>query len=360
MRITAVIMAGGKGERFWPRSRTAYPKQFLSLTSNRKTMIQLTVERISSIVAMEDIFIVTNKDYIALVREQLPDIPVENILAEPVARNTAPCIGYAAAIINRKYDDAVMLVLPSDHLIHNNELYLDTLRNAIDIAQDGENLVTLGITPTYPETGYGYIHFAKDEGKYGRKSGVYKVRRFVEKPSLKIAKEYLASGDYLWNSGMFVWKISTIKLMFEKFLPATYDGLIKLRDSYKTPEYLKVLEEVFTNFASESIDYAIMEKANNIYTLPGNFGWDDVGSWLALERINGADKDGNVILGDVVKYDAKNNIVYGSGKTIAIVGLEDSVVVQTEDAVLICAKNAVNNIKDVVHLLKKQGRENLL
>ena len=206
MKKTALIMAGGRGERFWPKSRQQLPKQFLSLTDDNKTMIQLTVERILPLVAMEDIYIATNQDYKALVREQLPDLPEQNILCEPVGRNTAPCIGLGAVHIARKYEDALMFVLPSDHLIKMNTIFLRTLRDACEVAEQGDNLVTIGITPDTPETGYGYIRFDADR-TLGR---AFAVEQFVEKPSLDKAKEYLASGQYMWNSGMFTWKVSTI------------------------------------------------------------------------------------------------------------------------------------------------------
>ena len=202
MNITALIMAGGRGERFWPRSRRNMPKQFLTITDDGKTMIQLTVERIALLVKMEDIYIATNKDYRKLVLEQLPGIPEENILCEPVSRNTAPCIGLGAVHIAQKHKDALMLVLPSDHLIKFNKMFVSTLRDACRIAEMGDNLVTIGIMPDYPETGYGYIKFNNHEME-GR---AYKVERFVEKPSLEAAKEYLATEEYLWNSGMFIWK----------------------------------------------------------------------------------------------------------------------------------------------------------
>ena len=209
MKVTAVIMAGGKGERFWPKSRKALPKQFLNLTDDGKTMIQLTIERLKSLVDIEDVYIVTNKDYKELVLQQITGIPEENVLLEPMSKNTAPCIGLAAMHIKKKYDDAVMLVLPSDHLIKYNEIYIDTLKEAIQVAKEDDNLITIGITPSYPETGYGYINFGRDENDIKR-NNVYRVKRFVEKPDLDTAKEYLTSGRYLWNSGMFVWKSSKI------------------------------------------------------------------------------------------------------------------------------------------------------
>ena len=206
MKTTALIMAGGKGERFWPKSRVNMPKQFLSLTDDGKTMIQLTVERISPLVDIKDVYVATNKNYRELVKQQLPGIPEENILCEPVGRNTAPCVGLGAVHVASKYDDAVMIVLPSDHLIKNNEVFADTFKEAVQIAEEGANLVTVGITPNYPETGYGYIKYNQDD----KKNNAYSVEKFVEKPDLETAKSYLADGTYLWNSGMFVWKVSTI------------------------------------------------------------------------------------------------------------------------------------------------------
>ena len=282
---TALIMAGGRGERFWPKSRKNLPKQFLSLTSDGKTMIQLTVERISPVVSLENIYISTNTSYKKLVMEQLPGIPEENILCEPVGRNTAPCIGLAAVHIRKKLGDAIMMVLPSDHLIKNNVMFLDVLRDAATAAEENTNLVTIGITPSYPETGYGYIQFDSQNLKECT-SRAYKVVNFKEKPDLSTAKEYVASGDYLWNSGMFIWKVSSILSNMENLMPAMYDGLKKIENSIGTTDQEQVLESEFINFKSESIDYGIMEHAKDIYIIPGAFGWDDVGSWLALERIN--------------------------------------------------------------------------
>ncbi|MBE6853432.1 MAG: mannose-1-phosphate guanylyltransferase [Ruminococcus sp.] len=358
MKITAVIMAGGKGERFWPKSRSAYPKQFLSLTSDGETMIQKTIKRLLPLVDTEDIFIVTNESYVPLINEQLPDIPAENILAEPVARNTAPCIALAAAVINKKYDDAVMMVLPSDHLIKYEELYLDTMRHAVRVAKKDENLVTVGITPTYPETGYGYINFCSAESE--DMVGVYKVKKFVEKPCLEKAKEYLNSGRYLWNSGMFVWKVSSIMKNFERFLPAMYEGFLKMKESAGTDSFSAVLEQCFSEFESESIDFGIMEKADNIYTLSGSFGWDDVGSWLALEKINKTDEYGNYVAGDVITIDTGKSIICGNKKLIAAVGLEDVIVVDTDDATLICAKSHTQQVKKVIENLKICNRRELI
>lgn len=357
MKVVAVIMAGGKGERFWPRSRRTMPKQFLSLTEDGKTMIQHTVERIKSLVSIQDVFVVTNKDYESLVKEQLNGLPEENILLEPAARNTAPCVGLAAAYIRKKYEDAVMLVLPSDHLIKFNGIFINTLKDAIQVAEEGTNMVTIGITPNYPETGYGYINFGDE--KVGA-NNVYQVERFVEKPNLQIAKEYLESGKYLWNSGMFVWKTSTILAQFEKYLPEMYQGLLKIEEAIGSSQEVEVLEKEFSDFESESIDYGIMEKASNIYTLPGSFGWDDVGSWLALERFNRTNEDGNVVSGNVISINTKNAIVQGSDKLIATIGVENLIIVDTEDAMLICAKDSTQDVKKVIENLKICNRNEYL
>ena len=321
MKTTAVIMAGGRGERFWPKSRNSCPKQFLSLTKDGETMIQKTVKRLMPLVEAEDIFIVTNSAYIGLVNEQLPQIPAENILAEPCARNTAPCIAFAAAVIQKKYEDAVMLVLPSDHLIGYEDLYANTLKKAIKVSMEGNNLVTIGITPDYPETGYGYINFSSQTSDIV--SDAYKVKRFVEKPDLPTAKEYLASGKYLWNSGMFVWKASAIMY-------------------------------------SESVDFGIMEKADDIYTIPGSFGWDDVGNWLAVERINEVDNDKNYIEGNVISIGSERTTICGGKRLIAAVGVEDVIIVDTDDAVLICSKNSTQDVKKVIAQLNEQGRTDLV
>ena len=247
MKTTALIMAGGRGERFWPKSRRSLPKQFLSLTDDGKTMIQLTVERILPLVAPEDIYIATNRDYKALVREQLPEVPEENILCEPVGKNTAPCIGLGAEHMKKKYGDAMMLVLPSDHLIKYNTIFINTLEDAIDVAAEGKNLVTIGITPDAPETGYGYIRLKSNE----RCRRAFKVDRFVEKPDLERAKEYLASEEYLWNSGMFVWKVSTVLENLQKYLPDTFAGLERIGAAVGTADEQAVLEKEFSAFKAE-------------------------------------------------------------------------------------------------------------
>jgi len=348
LKVTALIMAGGRGERFWPKSRKNMPKQFLSLTDDGKTMIQLTVERILPLVDLDDIYVCTNRDYKSLVLEQLPSIPKENILYEPISRNTAPCIGLGAIHIMRKYDDAVMVVLPSDHLIKYSSMFINTLKDAIEIAQTNSNLITIGVTPDHPETGYGYIKFNPNKC-YGR---AFQVERFVEKPSLEIAKEYVASEEYLWNSGIFVWKVSSILQKIQEHLPETYHGLESILNVIGKEDEDRILEKEYRKFTSVSIDYGIMEKSEDIYTIPGTFGWDDVGSWLALERIRKSNEYGNVINGNVITIDSKNCIIEGGKKLIAAVGVENFIIVDTDDATLICDKNSAGDIKKVLENLK--------
>lgn len=356
MKKTALIMAGGKGERFWPKSRQSLPKQFLSLTNDGKTMIQLTVERILPLVSLEDIYIATNTNYKHLVLEQLPGIPAENVLCEPVGRNTAPCIGLGAVHIQRKYEDAIMIALPSDHLIKYNDIFTETLANACDVAEINANLVTIGITPNYPETGYGYIK--ADKNKQLKKT--YSVERFVEKPDFNLAKTYVESGDYYWNSGMFVWKLSSILENMKNFMSDTYNGLLKIQAAIKTPEEENVLKNIFPEFVSDSIDYGIMEKASGIYLIPGNFGWDDVGSWLAVERVKGTDDAQNTLTGNVIALNTSHCTIEGKKRLIAALGLKDLIIVDTDDALLIADKNSAGDIKKILAVLRDTDRENYL
>lgn len=353
MNTTALIMAGGRGERFWPKSRKNMPKQFLSLTDDGKTMIQLTVERISPMVKIEDVYVATNKDYKSLVLEQLPGLPEQNVLCEPVGRNTAPCIGLGAMHIAKKYDDAMMFVFPSDHLIKFNKMFIRTLQDACDVAKKDDNLVTIGIVPDYPETGYGYIKFDSQISD----GNAYKVERFVEKPSLEVAKEYLATEEYLWNSGMFIWKTSSILKNLQKFMPETFESLKRIQDAIGTEHEETVLEKEFYGIQSQSIDYGIMEKADDIYILLGAFGWDDVGSWLAVERIKKTNEFGNVVNGNIITVNTHNCVIQGENKLIATIGLEDMIVVDTEDATLICSKDHAGDIKKVLENLKICNRE---
>ena len=358
MKTTALIMAGGRGERFWPKSRKQTPKQFLCLTDSDRTMIQSTVDRILPLVSAEDIFIATNRDYKALVREQLPEIPEENILCEPMARNTAPCIGWGAVAIRKKYGEAVMLVLPSDHMITQPHLFRKTLRNAVKIAEASDALVTLGIAPSAPDTGYGYIQYENEPSE--EYDNAFRVKRFVEKPDLETAKGYVASGEYLWNSGMFIWKTSAILRETEAHLPENYALLTGMEEAMGTAEEEKKIAELFGRMKPISIDYGVMERTKDVYVLPSMFGWDDVGSWLAVERMSTANDSGNVIRGDVVTVSSRRCIVQGGERLIAMVGLEDVIIVDTKDALLVCAKDSAGEIKKVPEILRAVNRTELL
>lgn len=348
MKVTALIMAGGKGERFWPRSRMVCPKQFIDVTGCGKTMLQLTVERILPLVDIRDIYIVTNERYKDIVRAQINHIPEENILCEPVGRNTAPCIGLGAIHMLKKEEDAVMLVLASDHLIKEDDLFRKILMDAINIAEEGKNMVTIGISPNAPETGYGYI---KRDSKV-KKGIADAVECFVEKPDRNTAERYLKSGEYFWNSGMFVWKASTILDAIHRFMPDIYEGLERIRISIGTPQEKRILDEVFTAMRSESIDFGIMEKAENVYVIPGSFGWDDVGSWLALERIGDIDKEGNITSGNIISVNTDGCIIEAEDRLVATVGLKDIVIVDTEDIILVGDKEKMEDIKLLLERLK--------
>lgn len=356
--LTAVIMAGGKGERFWPKSRTDRPKQFLKLTDER-TLIQKTVDRLRGLVDPDNIYISTTAEYKGLVCEQLPQIPESNIIIEPCSRNTAPCIGLAAIHIERRNPNATMIVLPADHLIKNEALFLSTVRHADTVASIDRNLVTIGIMPTHPDTGYGYIQLERgNDGRYG--DNVFKVDRFVEKPDLKTAQKYVDSGEYLWNSGMFVWKVKTVLDNFEAHLPGMRKQLDTIAGAIGTSEYDTVLNRVYLEMQSISIDYGIMEKSEKIFVIPGIFGWDDVGSWNALERVLGTDTDGNLLSGNAVVHKTENCIVQAQEKLVALIGVSNLVIVDTPDALMICSKNATQEIKIMTSLLREQGATDLL
>lgn len=356
--IIPVIMAGGKGERFWPRSRKSFPKQFLNLTGS-DSMLQLTVKRLQKLVPIEQIYIVTGEDYVAVIHEQIPHLPAMNIIVEPVGRNTAPCIGLAAQVVRRRHgNDAVMVVLPSDHLIRQEDIFLNIVSAAVKAAEDAEGpLVTLGITPHQPETAYGYIQVG-EAWKELQGMDVCRVQRFVEKPDYQTAVRYLESGQFYWNSGMFVFRASVIMNELARHMPELYSALELIDRAWDTLDYLAVMRQEFAVMKSISIDYGIMEKADHVLVIPGEFGWDDVGSWTSLHQIGGRDDSGNVTRGNVVSVDASNCIVEGNchERLIAILGLEDVIVVDTEDATLVCALNRAQDVKKILDELK-QGRQ---
>ena len=347
----AVIMAGGRGERFWPESRVSCPKQFLKLVGNQ-TMIQSTVRRINRLIPAENIYIVTNSIYKDLVREQLPKLKQENIIIEPAARNTAACIGLACAFIRHKDSDAVMAVLPSDHLVKEEKRFINIIDMAFRKAKSGNVLIALGIKPNYPETGYGYI-------KCGpiNKDLFCKAEKFVEKPDADTAAKYMDAGNYLWNSGMFVWKADSIMESFKKYMPGLYDSVINIEKSIGQKSQKRVIKEEYMKLENISIDYGIMEKADNIFVLPCDFGWDDVGSWTSLERLNPQDEEGNIIEGNVFGIDTKKCIVKADKKLIATVGIEDLIVIDTKDAILICRKDRAQDIKKLINEMKENSMD---
>ena len=354
MKTYGVIMAGGGGTRFWPLSRQTTPKQLLNL-SGKDLMVNEAIDRLSKTADKNDIFIVTNKTQVAKMLEATNGrIQKNHILSEPSARNTAACIGYAALEIIKKYGDGIMVITPSDAYIKNESEFTRILGIAVKAAEEKDALVTVGITPTFAATGYGYIKFQKTG------ESVLKVFEFKEKPDEATAKKYVESGEYAWNSGMFIWKASTILKNFERFLPDIYADLQKIGDAMNTADELKVIDEVYPKITSISIDYGIMEKADNVYVVPGEFGWNDVGSFDMLGVLHDADENGNIKIGDQINVDTKNCITYSSGRLVATIGLENVVVIETGDAILVCDKNKVQDVKKVVEQLKAAGRTELL
>ena len=355
MKHYGVIMAGGGGTRFWPLSRQAMPKQMLNL-SGKDRMINETIDRLDGVIEKSDMFIVTNEKQAGKMLECVDGrIAKDHILAEPSARNTAACIGYAAMEIVKKYGDGIMCIFPSDHFVKKEAAFKEILGEAIKAAEEQDKLITIGIAPTFPSTGYGYIKFDKKEDAIARK-----VEEFKEKPDLETAKAYVESGNYAWNSGMFVWKASTILKKFERLLPDIYECLVMIGDAMNTPEEENVIQEIYPVIPKISIDYGIMERSSDVLVLSGDFGWNDVGSWDMMKVIYDADQNGNIIVGDQVNIDTTNTISFSTGKMIATIGVDNLVVVETEDAVLVCSKDRVQDVKKVVDTLQEQGRTELL
>ncbi|ANY65373.1 mannose-1-phosphate guanylyltransferase [Paenibacillus sp. BIHB 4019] len=358
MTTTCLIMAGGKGERFWPRSRVNLPKQFLNISGN-KSMIQQTIDRLQIFIPIEQIFIITNELYAELIKAQIPNLPADNIIIEPIGRNTAPCVGLASIIIEEKYPDSSMIVIPSDHIIKNETEFVNILQTAVLASKEGENLITLGITPTYPETGYGYIE-STDETFELNGLNVHKVNKFVEKPNEEKANDYLKAGNYYWNSGIFVWRVAVVRDYIRKLMPEMHDLLETMKMAFKENDRNTVIKAEFPKMPDQSIDYGIMEKASDIHVIPCIFGWDDVGSWTALERINDVDDNGNVTNGNTLNIDTKRCIIESNGKLIATLGVEDLIIVETEDVTLICKKDKAQEIKSLIKELKIQKLERYL
>lgn len=343
--LCALVMAGGKGERFWPLSTDEKPKQFLNILG-KNTMIQMTVKRLENLIPIEKIFVVTLKIYAKIVREQLPNLPAQNIIIEPVGRNTAPCIGLSAFIINKYYKDATIMVLPSDHLIVNEDRFRRTLYAAYKFVESKDDaIVTIGLKPDRPETGYGYIKYSNIECELdGFEMRI--VDKFVEKPNLETAEDYLSEGNFLWNSGMFLWKCNTILKLTKKYSNGNYSILSEIAAT-SDGEFYKILHNKYAQIDSVSVDYAIMEKAENIYVIPSNFGWDDIGTWYSVERYREKDCNNNVCIGDVKNIEGCNNIVIGKEKPIVVVGLDNVFVVESDDIIFVGKKDDIGRIKEL-------------
>lgn len=355
MKTYAVIMAGGVGSRFWPRSREKMPKQFLKIFSE-KTLIQETINRITKLVDKENIFIVTNKIHKNETKNQIPDIPHDNIIIEPFGRNTAACIGLASILIHNFQPDAVTIVLPSDHMIRDEDAFISVIKRAVSFAYENKCLVTIGIQPTRPETGYGYIQ--RDEKEI--QENIFKVKTFAEKPNYQTAKRFLASGEFFWNSGMFIWRVDVILEEIKKHMPELYQGLEKIQRSLLKKDFQKQVELVYGMLKSISIDYGVMEKSDKVYVVLGNFGWSDVGSWEEVYQLNNKDENGNAIYGECFLIDVKNSYIYSQNKFTAILGLENIIVINTEDALLVANRTHTQDVKKVVDYLKLNKKNDYL
>jgi len=361
----AAILAGGVGTRLWPRSRQANPKQFSDITGAGRTMIQATADRLAGLVPPAQLYVVTGSRYANLTADQLPEMPAAHILAEPSGRNTAPAIGLACIALQRQDPGAVLAILPADHVIPDRASFQAALAQAEQAAQDGF-LVTLGITPTLPHTGYGYIKAGKNLDVAG-KLPVFRVDRFLEKPNLATARTFLNDGGYFWNGGIFVFRVDRMLEEMARQLPELYAGLQTIaaaqaaqENGADAAEAERVLREVWGGLESISIDYGIMEGAKQVAMVPLEAGWNDVGSWDALDDILPKDAHDNVIArGDVLLLDSQRNIIYGGDRTIALIGLEDMVVVDTPDALLIGHKKQMQKVKQVVESLQEQQRDDL-
>lgn len=358
MEVYGVIMAGGGGTRFWPLSRQKTPKQLLNLTGN-ELMVNEAVDRLSYVAENKNIFIVTNATQVPpMLKATEGRLRPDHILSEPAARNTAACIGYAAMEIIRKYSDGIMVITPSDHYIKDNAGFTRILNTAIRAAGESGKLVTIGIDPTFPSTGFGYIKYEKAAAGDAKP-----VVEFREKPDLETAKEYVESGMYAWNSGMFVWKASVILEKFKAYIPDIYADLEKIGEAMGTEAETSVIEEVYPNIRKISVDYAIMEPSaaqGDVMVVPGEFGWNDVGSWDMMDVLHEPDGNGNVLVGDAVAVDVSNTVIYSSGRTIAAVGVDDLVIVETPDAVMVCPKSKAQDVKKIVDTLNAGKRKELL
>lgn len=349
----AVIMAGGKGERFWPLSTSKHPKQLLALVGD-KPLIAQAVDRLDGLILPENVFVVTNADLVAATQKAAPMLPPENIVGEPIGRDTAAAVACGGALVAAKDPNAVFAVLTADQVMGDLDVFKATLKGGMDLAEQNEILVTIGIQPTFPSTGFGYIESGAD---FARTEDVQfkKAVRFVEKPALLKAEEYLASGKFFWNSGMFIWSVPTLGKAFAAHCPVMKTLMDELTAYAKRGEIFQGLEKIYPTLGKISVDYALMEKADNIVMACGTFMWDDVGSWPALEGHFPKDGNGNTLIGDCQQIDSSGNIIYSKDRLTAVIGAENLVVVQAEGVTLVCPKERAQDIKKMVTMLKEKG-----
>jgi mannose-1-phosphate guanylyltransferase len=341
-------MAGGVGSRFWPGSREARPKQFLDMLGTGKSLLRLTFERFLPICPAEHIFVVTNAAYKDLVQEQIPELSDNQVICEPSRNNTAPCVAYTAFKLAALDPEARLVITPADHIVLKEQVFLEKIQQALDFAAIGDHLVTLGVEPSRPDTGYGYIHFGEEAGAHVRK-----VLRFTEKPSLEIARQFLDSGEYLWNAGIFVWSVQSVLSAFETHSPEIFDILRQGSSTYNTELEAAFINEFYPTTPNISVDFAIMEKASNVYTIPAEFGWSDLGTWASLYAECPKDDLENVLQGNIIALDTRESLIRApEGKLVVVKDIQDYIIVDTEDVLLIYPKSKEQEIKQVTALVK--------
>lgn len=356
--LYTLIMAGGSGTRFWPRSKTLKPKQYLNIFGE-KSLLEDTIDRFATFTKHEKIYIVSSAMQAAVLEKQTPMLPRQNLIYEPVGKNTLPCIGLAAMYAELEDPDGIMVVSPSDHLITNNALFQDTVMAAAKIADERDGIVTIGITPTYPATGYGYVKTAENiTGK--EKINQFKVERFVEKPNEETASGYLKQGGFYWNSGLFIFKVSVFLSAVKQFAPALYADLRKIQADLGKPAFPQTLDTIYRAVQSISVDYGIMEHASNIYLVEGNFDWNDLGSWESVYLTDKKDKNGNAGSGETLLVDTKNSYVHADNSLVAVVGMDDVIVVQDGDTILVCKRDKAEDVKKIVDQLKAEQKNKYL
>ena len=345
------IMAGGIGSRFWPLSRTAHPKQFLDILGTGKTMIQQTYDRFAKFIAPENIFVVTLKEYITEVQKQLPHLPHENIVAEPSRKNTAPCVAYISFKLLNKDPKASLIVAPSDHLILDDAKFAELCKKGLDFVNHMNAFITIGVQPTSPNTGYGYIQHDAVQAA----PDFFKVKTFTEKPNLDLAKTFVASGDFLWNAGIFIWKVDRIIDGLEQYEPELYELFAAEKDKFNTPDEEEAVNEIYPQCTNISIDVAVMEKASNVFVMPASFGWSDLGTWNSAWDNMQKDYLENAVTGkNVMIMQANRCVVHApDNKLVLLQGLEDFIIVDTKDVLLICKKENEQDIKDYVAEVKR-------